>query len=83
MIRRDGLNIAEALLHRLDQHLAHRLTRQSFSLSGPPSHDLTVAAVLGESGRDGLAGIALDLETVRAPAPVTARRGHFALMWVA
>jgi hypothetical protein len=31
----DAFDVAEALLHRLDEHLAHRLAGQSFSLLRP------------------------------------------------
>ncbi|MCY1243423.1 hypothetical protein D3C71_1150920 [compost metagenome] len=74
------LDAAEALLHGLDEHFAHRLARQPFALPCPIGQDLAVAAVLGEGRGHGLPRITLDLEAVRAPAHVAVRDGHLALM---
>lgn len=45
----DALAMSEALLHRLDEHLTHRLAWQAFAFPGPVSQDLPVTAVLGEA----------------------------------
>lgn len=65
---------------RLDEHFAHRLTRQPFTPPCPIGQDLTIAAVLGEGRGHGLPRVALDLEAVRAPAHVAMRDGHLTLI---
>jgi hypothetical protein len=80
MARRDCLYCPEAALHGFDEHLAHRLAWQSFSLPGTPRHYLPVAAVLGERGNHGLARVALDFQAIGAPAQVAARDSHAAFM---
>lgn len=44
---RDAFDVAEALLHSFDEHLAHRLAWQPLALPCPEGQDLAVAAVLG------------------------------------
>src|SRR5882672_7942028 len=80
VIGRDCLDRAEALFNRLNEHLTHRLAWQPFALPCPPGHDLAIAAVLGEGGRDGLARVALDLEAVRAPAQIAGQDRHRSLV---
>ncbi|MDR6890998.1 hypothetical protein J2X67_005546 [Variovorax sp. 3319] len=42
------IDAAEALLHGLDEHFAHRLARQPFALLCPIGQDLAAEAVLGK-----------------------------------
>lgn len=80
MALRNRFHVAEAVLHCLDEHLAHRLTWQPLAFPGSLGHDLAVAVVFGEGGRYGLAGVAFDSQAIGAPPQVTARDRHTALM---
>ena len=76
----DGLHMVEALFYRLDEHLAHRLSRQPFAFQRPVRHDLAVAAVVRERCSDSLARFALDLEAVLAPARIAVFDCHLAFV---
>lgn len=76
----DGLNRAKAPLHCFHQHVAHWFTWQPFALPGPPRQYLPIAAVLGEGGGDRLSRIALDLETIGAPAHIAHRYADLAIV---
>ena len=58
------LDVTESPPHSFDEHFTYWLVRQSFTLSRPPSLDLTITAVFSKGGRDGLARVAHDLQTI-------------------
>ena len=76
----DALNMAETLLHSLDEHFTYWLAWQSLALPRPEGQDLAVAAVLCKGCRHGLTRVALDLEAVRAPAHIAVRDGYLPLV---
>lgn len=78
-----GLDSVEALLHCLDEHLAHRLARHHSGVPGALGHNLAVAAVLGNHGRDSFARVAANPKAVRAPTCVADCHGCLAGVWSA
>jgi hypothetical protein len=73
---RSLVHASKSRLHRLDHHVAYRLTRQAISDAGSPNDDLAVAVGLHEYAYDNVAVVASDLKAIRVLALVRFRDGY-------